>query len=268
MIKKITSTSNSIIKNLVHLQKTSERKEQNLIVIEGRREIILASEAGFAMETLFFCPSLISDSELRSIEEKIKNKFECIELSEEVFKKLTYRNESGGVLATAKPHFLTLDELNLSRNPLILVLETVEKPGNLGAILRTADAAKVDAVLVCDNQTDLFNANVIRSSIGCVFTNQVVNCSSEEAIKWLKKNQISIVTTYLEATDFYHQKDLSKAIAIVMGSEAFGVSKKWQNEAKMLVKIPMLGKIDSINVSTATAVMIFEAMRQRNFNIL
>ena len=153
----------------------------------------------------------------------------------------------------------------MSACPLILVLEAVEKPGNLGAVLRTADAAKVDAVIICDPLSDLYNPNTIRSSIGCIFTNQVVSCNSSEAIAWLREMNIPTYAAELTATDFYHETDLSGPIALIMGTEATGLSRLWLDGAEHRIKIPMLGRIDSLNVSISAAVLVFEAMRQRGF---
>jgi RNA methyltransferase, TrmH family len=266
MIKKITSLSNPIIKNVLNLQKSNERKNQDLIVIEGFRESNLAISAGYSIITLFFCKDFLSENDLAIILKPLKKQPEIIELNKEVFNKLAYRNDSGGLILIAKPLHLKLDQLNLSERPLIIIIEAVEKPGNLGAILRTADAAHVDAVIICDSQTDIYNPNVIRSSIGCLFTNHVVSCSSDDAIKWLMKNNINIYTTSLTASKYYHTIDFKQPAAIVMGSEAFGVTDKWLNYCNEQIKIPMKGKIDSINVSTATAIILFEALRQRGFS--
>jgi TrmH family RNA methyltransferase len=186
-----------------------------------------------------------------------------IPVSREVFEKLAVREDSGGVLAVAemKPH--GLEQISLSKNPLLLILEGVEKPGNLGAILRTADAAGVDAVIICDPQTDFYNPNVIRSSVGCVFTKQIAAASSEQTIAWLKKNNIDIYCTYLSASQIYHQVNYRKPSAIVMGTEATGLSETWVKNATANIIIPMHGKIDSMNVSNAAAVVVFEAVRQR-----
>jgi TrmH family RNA methyltransferase len=151
---------------------------------------------------------------------------------------------------------------------LVLILEGVEKPGNLGAVLRTADAAAVDAVIICDPQTDFYNPNVIRSSVGCIFTNQLAAASSEETIEWLRKNNIAIFCTYLKASKSYHLTDFTQPSAIVMGTEATGLSDVWVKNSTANIIIPMLGKIDSMNVSNAAAVVVYEAMRQREFKKL
>ena len=259
---KITSTQNPKVKSLLSLEKPRERRKQQLFIVEGKKEIGLALEAGYKIGNLFFCDEIISPKELGEllVEDKL-----LIPVSKEVFDKIAVRESTGGLLAVAQQKTHRLEEIKLSKNPLVLILEGVEKPGNLGAILRTADAANVDAVIICDPQTDFYNPNVIRSSVGCVFTNQLAAVTSEEAIAWLKKNNISIFCTYLKASQPYHQTDFTKPTAIVMGTEATGLSDSWVKNSNANIIIPMLGKIDSMNVSNATAVVVFEAMRQRGF---
>ena len=169
-------------------------------------------------------------------------------------------------MAVAQQKTHRLDNITLSANPLILVLEAVEKPGNLGAILRTADAAGLDAVIICDPKTDFYNPNVIRSSVGTVFTNQLASASTEETIAWLKQNNIAIISTYLEASQPYHTVDFTRPSAIIMGTEATGISMEWVRQSIASIIIPMSGKVDSMNVSTAAAVVVFEAKRQRGFS--
>ncbi len=259
---KITSTQNPKVKSLLALEKPRERRKQQLFIIEGQREIALALAAGYKIGNLFFCDEIVTERELASLplEDKL-----LIPVSKEVFEKIAMRESSGGLLAVAEQKTHRLDDILLSKNPLILILEGVEKPGNLGAVLRTADAAAVDAVIICDPQTDFYNPNVIRSSVGCVFTNQLAAASSEETIAWLKKNDISIFCTYLRASHPYHQTDFRQPSAIVMGTEATGLSDIWVQNSKSNIIIPMLGKIDSMNVSNAAAVVVYEAMRQRGF---
>ena len=259
---KITSTQNPKIKSLLSLEKPRERRKQQLFIIEGKKEIQLALEAGYRIGNLFFCDELISNDELQSfgLDDKL-----VIPVSKEVFDKIAVRENSGGVIAVAEMKIHSLEQISLGGNPLVLVLESVEKPGNLGAILRTADAAGIDAVIICDPQTDFYNPNVVRSSLGCVFTKQIASSTSEETVEWLKKNNITIYCTYLEASSRYDKTDFTKPCAIVMGTEATGLSKIWIENSATNIIIPMQGKIDSINVSTATAVVVFEAKRQRGF---
>lgn len=244
------------------LEKPRERRKQCLFMVEGKKEIQLALEAGYKIGNLFYCEDIISSREIDQLgfQDKL-----IIPVALEVFEKIAVRESTGGMIAVAEQKTHSLDQIKLSANPLILVLESVEKPGNLGAVLRTADAAAVDAVIICDPQTDFYNPNVIRSSVGCVFTNQLAACSTEEAIDWLKHHHISIFCTYLQAAKPYHEVDYRKPSAIVMGTEATGLSDAWVKNATTNIIIPMGGKIDSLNVSNATAIVAFEARRQRNF---
>lgn len=258
---KITSTQNPKIKNLLALEKARERRKQQLFIIEGKKEIKFALEAGYNIGNLFFCDDIVELDELQDLglDDKL-----LIPVSKEVFDKIAVRENSGGVIAVAEMKVHELEQIKLSSTPLILVLEAVEKPGNLGAILRTADAAGVDAVIICDPQTDFYNPNVIRSSLGCVFTKQIAAATSEKTIDWLKKNKISIYCTYLKASKPYDQTDFTKPCAIVMGTEATGLSAGWVKSSDANIIIPMQGKIDSMNVSTSCAVVVFEARRQRS----
>lgn len=233
-----------------------------MLVIEGRKELTLALEGGYVLQSVFFCPDIITDTELLKL---VKHEHLLIPVQLSVFEKLAYRESTGGVIALAQQKVHTLQDLKLSANPLLLILEGVEKPGNLGAMLRTADAAGVDAVIICDPQTDFYNPNVIRSSVGCVFTKQVASASSEETIAWLRQHHIKIYCTYLEASQAYHLTDYTAPCAIVMGTEATGLSPLWVSHADANIIIPMQGRIDSMNVSTAAAVVVFEAKRQRGF---
>lgn len=253
----ITSKTNPKIKNIIKLEKASERREQNRILIEGRREIERAVDCGFEVDTLFICQDIAKDGAAitaRSVEE----------VSLEVFEKIAYREGSDGLLAVAIPKYADLQQFKpKKKNPLIIVLETVEKPGNLGAVMRTADAAGVDAVIIADPRTDLYNPNAIRASVGCIFSVPLFACSSEECIKWLKDNKITIYCTYLKASIDYLDADFKKASAIVMGTEATGISQQWVDAADQNIIIPMNGIADSLNVSVTTAIVTFEAVRQR-----
>lgn len=259
MLECITSLQNPRVKNIIKLQeKSSARKEQNLLVVEGLREIMLAVNAGFHVETLLVCKKIYTKPV-----DLISN--QSLEITKEIFDKLAYREGSDGLIALLRPKFQTLQEITLSPTPFLIILESVEKPGNLGAILRTADAAKVDALLICDPKTDIYNPNTIRSSVGCVFTTQVVVSTTEEVQLWLKKNAIYSYAAALTATEYYHEVDMKKSCAIVMGTEATGLTDKWLKGADKQIKIPMRGKIDSLNVSASCAILAFEAMRQRGF---
>lgn len=263
-MEQITSLQNNRIKNIVKLGKAKERKAQNLFTLEGARELTLAISAGYTIDSVFICRELFEKTDYPEVLDSIDKHIQY-EVSELVFEKIAYREGSDGLLALAKPKKHTLDDLDLSNNPFIIILEAVEKPGNLGAILRSADAAKVDAVIICDPLTDIYNPNTIRSSVGCIFTTPTAICSSEEALIWLKRNNIKSYAAELKASNWYHLEDYTRSSAIVMGTEADGLTSFWINNADKRIKIPMRGKIDSLNVSVSTAVITFEAMRQRGF---
>ncbi|MCL2098204.1 MAG: RNA methyltransferase [Bacteroidales bacterium] len=259
----ISSTRNSRISEVLELkEKSRERRAKGLIVVEGLREIMMALSAGYSIDTLFAYENLGGFERFKAIHDLPKR---VCTVSADVFAKMAYRENSDGLLALIPLHNLKLKEVRLSKKPFVIILESVEKPGNLGAILRTADAAKVDAVVICDPLTDLYNPNVIRSSIGCIFMQQVVACSSQDALQWLRIKGIKAFAAELEAAQCYHETDFTQSSAIIMGTEAEGLSDFWLQEADARIKIPMRGKIDSLNVSVSTAILTFEAMRQRGF---
>ncbi|MBQ7162971.1 MAG: RNA methyltransferase [Bacteroidales bacterium] len=261
----ISSWQNPKIKQLVRLQgKARERREQQLAVVEGAREITIALGNGYQPEQLFVCEELYARSDYRDLLQRVPES-RCVGLTRGVFEKLAYREGSDGVLALLRAKSHRLDDLTLSDNPFLIVLEAVEKPGNLGAILRTADAARADAVVVCDPLTDIYNPNVVRSSIGCLFSVPVAVCSSEEALSWMHQKGIKAYAAELQASSWYHEQDFRGPSAVVMGTEADGLSPFWLDHADARIKIPMRGLIDSLNVSVSTAILTFEAMRQRNF---
>ncbi len=274
----ITSLQNPKIKFAQSLRKPSARRKENLFLIEGCREIRLAMQAGYRFHTLIVCRGIAAgpkqgytgdyqpeDTEINDIAGILTGQAVIIETSRNVFGKLAYREGSGGLLAIAHQKKTTLSEIKPGTNPLVLVAESVEKPGNLGAMLRTADAAGVDAVIVCDSGTDIYNPNVVRSSLGTIFTVPVVCCSSGDAISWLKKMNIKIYATALTASRPYNTADFTSPSAIVSGAEATGVSLVWQENSDSNIIIPMFGKVDSMNVSVATSVVLYEALRQRGF---
>lgn len=247
---------------MVSLHKSRESREKGVFLIEGVRELEKAVKAGYHLTSLFYCPELISIEYLKIFSGKTT---EVYTITKEVFQRITYRGNSGGLIATAKRKEHHIIGLQLNKNPLLLILESVEKPGNLGAILRTADAAGVDAVIVCDQQTDLYNSNVIRSSLGCIFTIPVFVGSSAEVIDLLKANEIKIYCTSLLASVPYYTIDFTISAAIIMGAEATGLTPIWLDHSDQNIVIPMRGNVDSLNVSTSAAIVIFEAMKQRRF---
>jgi TrmH family RNA methyltransferase len=250
----ISSTQNPRVKQLLLLQqKSSERRKQGVFVVEGQRELQHCMEGGYEVVTRFICPALYQG----------EVPCDAVLVTPAVYEKIAYRGTTEGIVAIVRTHPKALNDLQLPANPLLMVLERVEKPGNLGAILRSADAAKADAVIVCDPLTDLYNPNLIRSSIGAIFTVPTVACSSEECIRFLQERDIQILTAQLQDSSLYYDQDMRKGTAIVMGTEATGLTDQWRHAATAHIRIPMLGRLDSLNVSVSAAILLFEAVRQR-----
>lgn len=264
MNKEIKSIQNSFIKQLVQLKdKSRERKKTGVFLIEGEREISLAIKGNYDIETILFVPELYSESQLNDLTTKQQN---TIQINKEVYQKLAYRDTTEGIIAVAKSKSHELTSLQFhTKTPLVLVAEAPEKPGNIGALLRTADAANVDAVIIANPKTDLYNPNIIRSSVGCLFTNHIATGTTSEIIAFLKENNIAIYCAALQASVDYHTQDFTKASAIVVGTEATGLSDEWLEQSHQNIIIPMQGEIDSMNVSVAAGILIFEAKRQRDF---
>lgn len=262
-MKQITSIQNPYIKSLVQLQeKAKARKQSGTFLIEGQREIELAIKGNYEIETILFCPELFIQSKNPNIE---LSNYQKIEISRDVYQKLAYRDTTEGILAIAKTKNLSLSDLKLPENPLILVLESIEKPGNIGAMLRTSDAANIDAVILANPKTDLYNPNIVRSSVGCLFTNQIATGTTEEIIAFLKAKNINFYSATLQNSNEYHKVDYSTPTALVVGTEATGLTQLWRDESTQNIIIPMQGAIDSMNVSVAAAILLFEAKRQRGF---
>lgn len=276
--EQVTSAQNPKIKNLLLLQEKSKaRREQGLFVVEGRREIEHCLEAGFRVRTLFICPDLAGDDALpgaftrtgpRSGAEGRASSPAAeplvVEIPENLYRKVAYRESTEGIIAEVEVKERSLEDLTLSEHPLIVVLESVEKPGNLGAVLRSADAARADAVIVCAPLTDLYNPNLIRASLGGIFTVPTVAATSEETVAWLKARGIRILTAQLQDSSWYYDIDMTVGTALVMGTESTGLTDSWRRAADAHIRIPMLGRLDSLNVSVSAAILLFEAVRQRN----
>ena len=298
----ITSAQNPKLKRLIALQEKSRlRREDGLFVVEGQRELEHCIEAGFEIDSVFICPEIYSGaSALQSSAESgippegrntrgsiaggpsrrdggVSPKGELPKggyhypaetrvfyLTKELYEKVAYRGSTEGIIAEVKVKDRSLEDLQLKENPLIVVLESVEKPGNLGAVLRSADAAGADAVIICDPLTDLYNPNLIRASIGAIFTVPTVACSSAEAISFLKARGIQILTAQLQDSSAYYDIDMSRGTAIVMGTESTGLTPVWREAADAHILIPMLGRLDSLNVSVSAAILLYEALRQRH----
>jgi RNA methyltransferase, TrmH family len=263
-MKQITSAQNPFIKSLVLLQeKAKSRKQTGTFLIEGLREIELAIKGGYELETILFLPELIALNQI--IKSTNKQISDIIEISKDVYQKLAYRDTTEGILAVAKTKSMTLADLKLSENPLILIAEAPEKPGNIGALLRTADAANLDAVIIANPKSDLYNPNIVRSSVGCLFTRQIATGTTTEIIAYLKEKNINFFCATLQNATTYHTQDYTKPTALVVGTEATGLTEEWRIVATQNIIIPMQGEIDSMNVSVAAAILIFEAKRQRGF---
>ncbi len=303
-VETVTSAQNPKIKDLLALQEKSRlRRERGLFAVEGQRELGHCLNAGFEPETLFICGELsahwgtnppdplppLSASKQDSAKnisslaanaaniegkdglealvaraEALNPKLLLVQLPAFLYEKVAYRGSTEGVIGVMRSRELSLADLTVGEAPLIVVLEGVEKPGNLGAVLRSADAAGADAVLLCDPLTDLYNPNLIRSSIGAVFTVPVVCCSSTDAIAWLKERSIRICTAQLQDSSLYYDCPMTGGTAIAIGTEATGLSEEWRKAADAHIRIPMEGKLDSLNASVSAAILLYEAVRQRN----
>ncbi len=258
---KITSLQNPKVKAVVSLRERREREKSHLFLIEGYREIKRAVIAKRQIETLFICPELfLGENEEELIRESNAQVLEC---SKEVFAKISYRDRPDGLLAIAPQMHLSLSDLRFKENSFLLIAESIEKPGNLGTILRSSDAVGVDSVIVCDPTTDIHNPNVVRSSVGTLFTVPVLEADGEETLLFLKKNKIAIVAATPHAKEEFTKVDLRGPVAIVVGTEQYGLSPRWMESADILVRIPMRGVADSLNVASATTLLLYEVLRQR-----
>lgn len=260
----ITSLQNSRIKDLVRIRKRPQREKAGALLIEGYRELRRALDNRYPVRALYHCPEwYLGENEPALVEACRAAGAEIVACSREVFAKIAYKDRPEGLLAVAPPLDKTLDDLPDIRPALLLVAEAVEKPGNLGSILRSADAAGVHGVIVCDPCTDLNNPNVVRSSVGTVFSLLVVSASTEDTLAWLRARGIRMLAATPAADRLYTEVDMTADIALVVGTEKFGLSERWMKEADLPVRIPMLGQIDSLNVACATTLLLYEAVRQR-----
>jgi RNA methyltransferase, TrmH family len=257
-VKSITSIQNPLVKQVIQLQeKSRERRQENLFVIDGWKETQMAIANGFEVVTILYRKGFGLNFDELTTED-------IIEISEEVFDRISYRGNTSKVVSLAKPKITTLQNIRLTASPLLLVLDGIEKPGNLGAILRVADAANVTAILCCDTKTDIFNPNVIRSSVGCVFSQQIALANKEAILQFLMDNKVAVFTTSLKASTNYLECNYSNPVAFVLGTEATGVDMFWEENSMLNIIIPMLGQNDSLNVSNTAGILLFEALRQRN----
>jgi len=260
----ITSLQNPRVKELVKLRDRRPRDEAGTFLVEGYREIRRALEKKVALKELYFAPEwFLGENEPALLAQAEAAGARLFQLSKEAFAKVAYRERPDGLLAVAPQWRLTLGDLKIPANPLLLVVEAIEKPGNLGTILRSADAAGCQAVIVCDPVTDLFNPNVVRASTGVLFSVPCVVEESSRVLAWLKERKIRTIATTPAAATLYSAADLRGPLAVVMGSEQYGLSEFWLGNADLPVRIPMAGQADSLNVAMATLIALFEAVRQR-----
>ena len=260
----ISSLQNIRVKQVVALsKKSSERRKQGLFVVEGQRELMHCVGHGLSIHSLFVCDDIFINNVEMGHLESLTDQENVFHVTPEVYDKLAYRSGTEGVVALIHTPENNLSSLTLPTNPLIIVIEGVEKPGNIGAILRSADAAHADAVLICDPLTDLYNPNLIRASIGAVFTVPCAVTESGDCIRFLKERNIQILTAQLQDSELYYDTDMTRPTAIVMGTESTGLTNQWREAADSHIRIPMLGCLDSLNVSVSTAILLFEAVRQR-----
>lgn len=264
----ITSLTNPRVKHTVALRDKKTRDADGLMLVEGYDDLSLAIACLPRLRALFFCPALVKipAEDARAFRDACARAgAELIEVSQPVFEKIAYRDGPDGWLAIAPRPDFSLARLTVQRpNPLVIVAERVEKPGNLGAILRTADAAGADAVIVCDPIADLTNPNVVRASIGALFSVPVATASNAETLAWLRARRIALVATTPAATQPFTDVDLTGPIAILVGEEKYGLSDFWLSQADLSVLIPMIGKVNSLNVSVSAALLVYEAVKQRS----
>ena len=266
----ISSAQNPRIKHLLALQqKSSLRREEGLFIVEGRRELEHCIHAGMQAECIYY----LDDAGTGTTLQLSTVNCQLIKVTKNVYERIAYRGSTEGIIAVIRtPKPLTLDSLlqqegrGVNGQPLFVVLERVEKPGNLGAVLRSADAANATGVIVCDPLTDLYNPNLIRSSIGAIFTVPTVACTSEDCIAFLQQHGIQILTAQLQDSHLYYDTPMSGPTAIVMGTESTGLTDVWRQAANAHIRIPMLGQLDSLNVSVSAAILLFEAVRQRQLS--
>jgi len=262
--RRITSTANSRLKAAARLRGRRERDRQGLTLIDGVRETMRALSGGAVLREVFVLPELAADQQSVALLERLREQsVAVVELGRDAFARLAYGDRMDGFVAVAETPPRSLDELILPLEPLIGIVEGVEKPGNLGAIMRTADGAGLSAVIVADSATDLFNPNIIRASIGTLFSVPVAVASSGDVLEWLGRREIAIIAARVDGSVDYAAADYSGAVAIALGSEARGLSDPWGELARASVHVPMLGVADSLNVSVTAAVLFYEALRQR-----
>lgn len=269
MRETLTSLQNPKIKQTIKLNERRERNETGLFIIEGYRELLRAAEGQVVVKTLFICPEFFLGTNEEDLMLRLgKTGTEIFTCDPRVFEKLSYRDRPDGLLGVAvqmkKNLQFLIDRLAGKKNPFLVIAEAIEKPGNLGTILRSADAAGVDGVIVCDRCTDIYNPNVVRASVGTLFTVPVVEAHSPDVINWLREAKIRIAAATPSADEEFTRSDMSGGIAIAVGTEQLGLSEYMMETADLKVRIPMQGTADSLNVATATTLLLYEVLRQRS----
>ncbi|MGI6373864.1 MAG: TrmH family RNA methyltransferase [Patescibacteria group bacterium] len=264
MKENISSLSNKKIKSLIRLRKSSERKKLGLSIVDGLREVSLALEGGVEVLELFYCPSLAKDKKLTK---EWLSKLKITAVSESIFKEICYKSKPDGYLAIIKVKNPQLKELSIKAEPLIVILDRVEKPGNIGAVIRTAFAAGVDLIIITNNQTDLYHPNSIRASEGLIFKQAILEAPLLTTITWLRERKIKTYAAVTNSQTDYTKKDYQGPLALVFGSEAKGLGDDWLKETKETVRIPMQAEVDSLNISASVAILIYEARRQRGLTV-
>ena len=260
----ITSLQNDRVKNVVKLRNRRDRDKQQSMLIEGYRSLLRASNNNIAVSEFFYCPDyFIGENEYKLIDLYKERGARIIEVNKHVFQKMSYRDRPEGLLGVAPYFSKTLEDLELSDPPFLVVAQSIEKPGNLGTIIRSTDGTGADGLILCDRCTDLFNPNVITASTGICFALPIVETSTEDCLKFLKEKNIAILSATPHADVFYTDVDMTQPTAVIVGAEQYGLTDEWMKESTINVKIPMLGQADSLNVATATTLLLYEALRQR-----
>ena len=265
MRTELTSPANPKIKHVVKLRSCSTREETGEMIVEGFRECRRALDNGYRPYAIFHCPELYlkNENEAQLVADAERAGADVFTCSKTAFVKMAYKERPDGLLMTGPHVAKRLADLELPPNALVIVTESIEKPGNLGTILRSADAAKVAAVIVCDRTTDIHNPNVVRASTGTMFSVPIVEASSDEALAWLKEKGFKVLAATPHAEKLHFEVDLTGNVAIALGAEQYGLTAKWMDGAELRVRIPMLGLADSLNVSAAATILVYEAVRQR-----
>ena len=261
--KKITSTENKRLKYLIKLsKKTKFRNKTNLFIIEGVKEINTSIVNKYEIKSLFYDPTII---ELKKINIPIDT--EVIEVSSNIYKKISFRSSTEGIIAVAKRKNYTKEKIKINKKKVVLILDGIEKPGNIGAILRTSQASNVDTIIITNKKCDIHNPNVIRSSVGSFFKTKIIYLENNEALEFLKKNKFKIYASSLNTDKIYSNEKYNFPIALVFGSENEGISSFWEENSDIKIKIPMDDDIDSLNVSVSCAIILYEINRQSKFEL-